>query len=140
MGITFSKSQERFGVSPTCGVISTIRLQQFFRRVVITCAQEPACEQVANTLIVIRIQPQHVLQVFNSGGAFATLPKAVGKGGPGAHVGACLKQAPEAARIVFEGLRTQRLLSGRHHAFVAVALCNQCSGFVLRQQGMGVGA
>jgi hypothetical protein len=109
--VTLAKGHKRPGIEPERTAV-LMGGEQLFERAVIVLLKQAAGEDVSNSLIVVRVQLQHVAVVGEGAGDVANLHEGVGETGPGPHVRTCFEKAPEVAGILFEAPWSERQFPG----------------------------
>ena len=96
-----AKGHEGAGIEPERSAV-LMSGQQLLERAVIVLPKQAPGEDVSNSLIVIRVQLQHVAVVGEGTLNVAKLNERAREAGPGPHIRACFEKAPEVAGILFE--------------------------------------
>src|SRR5271170_4500868 len=73
--------------------------------------EQASGEDIANALVVVRIESQQVAPVIQRLIVCCAIPQALGEGGASAHVGAGFEDSPEMTDPLFEGLFAQDTLA-----------------------------
>lgn len=92
---TLAECHQRPCIEPERAPLIAIRREQFLERRKVIAPQQAASEDVANSLIVVWVQPEHLTEVVNRTVRVAELEEHPRKTGPGSHVGAGFEKTPE---------------------------------------------
>lgn len=111
---------ERPRVGPEGGCIVLVLFEETFEVVVVPQIEEAGREQVADPLVVVGVEPEHLPVVPDRRLTVAHRPETRRKPHPGAHVGTGLEDPPEVAGVLFERLRAEGPLPGSHPLDVEV--------------------
>src|SRR6516162_3974982 len=108
--VTLAKGHERPGIEPERTAV-LMGGQQLLERAVIILPEQAPGEDVSNSLIVVRVQLQHVAVVGEGTLNVAKLNERAREAGPGSHIRTCFEKAPEVAGILFETSWPERQLA-----------------------------
>src|SRR5215469_859169 len=108
--VTLAKGHERPGIEPERTAV-LMGGQQLLERAVIILPKQAPGEDVSNSLIVVRVQLQHVAVVDEGTLNVAKLNERAREAGPGPHIRTCFEKAPEVAGILFETSWPERQLA-----------------------------
>ena len=138
--IALAQNQQGLGVGPFGEHIIVIGGEQFLQGAVIAGGEQPGRQDMAQTLIVVGVEAQHIPVMADGRSALARRPQAFGETGAGAHVRAGLQKAPEVAGITLEGLRPKRPFPGGNAGLIMAPRLDEGLRLLFRQQHMSVGA
>lgn len=100
-------ARQALGLSPDCADVFVLLAEETAR----SCKQTGR-EHVADALIVVGVQPEHLLVIRHGGLPLPQTPEAAAQPGAGAHVRPRLQETPKVAGVIPEALGTQRPLAG----------------------------
>src|SRR5690348_5184714 len=118
--VALAKGHERPGIEPERTAV-LMGSEQLFKCAVIVLLKQAPGEDVSNSLIVVRVQLQHIAVMGEGTLNIAELNERAGEAGPGPHVGAGFEKTPEMAGILFETLGPERQLAGFHALGIEVS-------------------
>ena len=130
--------EQRLAVKPVRrGVV--VLLEQPGRFLVPVQVQEERRQRIADPLIIVGIEPEHLLEMIDRFLSARHRPELAGQPFASPHVGAGLQDSPEVSGMLLEGLRSEGALPGGDSLLVVFEGFLAAPG-VLGEQDVGVGA
>lgn len=134
-----TKSHKRPGIEPERTFV-LIGGQQLFERAVIVLSEQASGKDVSYSLIVVRVQLEHIAVMAEGAGDVAEFQERARETGPGPHIRACFEKAPEVAGILLETLWSERQFPGLDTLRIVVSSLLDRSGCFFGQEDISISA
>ena len=131
---------QRPSVEPKGAPIIFVLREELFQSLDIAPLEKASGKDIPDPLVVVGVQRQHGLIVAERGIEIAGRTQRGRKPGPGAHVRPGLVEAPEVLSEFLEPFGTERQLARLDSLPIQIERLLCGSGFLLREQNIGVSA